>query len=440
MLELGDLVRIRVESISQNGDGIAYHGDSEIHVRGLFPGEIAEVAIEHRSQHRPWIHASVRSRISDHPGRRPAPCPHHGDCNGCVLMDIDVRSQRELKLEALRGTHGLPVDDIVGEAPEDLPYRCSSKRIVGGVRGDVRLGSYRRGTHELADMDGCRVDHPSIVAGTLELRSAINELALEPYDEVLGRGDLRYVWLKANREGDLLLTLITAEPCSRAAKELADRLKLPIGVAWGVQSTTGNALRGATVRPLRGRQSLSLDIADVEVEAGPLGFMQPNPVVAGMAYRDLVRMPAGGWTRGRFALDLYAGAGITTALLRRHFEQVAPCEAYPESARALGVEPELAESFLARVVAASGAGRRAVDLVVANPPRGGLGPIICGQLNRLGAARLHIMSCYPSSLADDLRRLTGTDGAYRLLRTRAYDTLPQTAHIEIVAWLVASGG
>jgi tRNA/tmRNA/rRNA uracil-C5-methylase (TrmA/RlmC/RlmD family) len=46
------------------------------------------------------------------------------------------------------------------------------------------------------------------------------------------------------------------------------------------------------------------------------------------------------------------------------------------------------------------------------------------------------MSCAPPSLSEDLRRLTGPDGNYRLIQARAFDTLPQTAHIEVITWLV----
>lgn len=38
------------------------------------------------------------------------------------------------------------------------------------------------------------------------------------------------------------------------------------------------------------------------------------------------------------------------------------------------------------------------------------------------------MSCNPRSLRDDLGRLTGPEGSYRLIGARAFDTLPQTAH------------
>jgi 23S rRNA (uracil1939-C5)-methyltransferase len=96
----------------------------------------------------------------------------------------------------------------------------------------------------------------------------------------------------------------------------------------------------------------------------------------------------------------------------------------------------LVEDYLARILADAHHLLRNAELVIANPPRGGLGPTVCEQLNGLGAPRLHLMSCSPASLVDDLRRLTGPAGRYRLIGARAFDTLPQTNHIEVVVWLV----
>jgi tRNA/tmRNA/rRNA uracil-C5-methylase (TrmA/RlmC/RlmD family) len=129
------------------------------------------------------------------------------------------------------------------------------------------------------------------------------------------------------------------------------------------------------------------------------------------------------------AFDLYAGVGATTRALRRSFTQVLPCELHPESARALGVAPEDAAAFLARTARE---GRRA-ELIVANPPRKGLGPEVCAALAASGAGELRIMSCGPEGLARDLATLSG---CYRLQTLRAFDTLPQTPHVELVARLV----
>lgn len=432
----GDIITVMAQTLSRHGDGVAQYEDYEVHVAGLLPGETGDVELDYVSRQRPRAHGTAQRRRNTHPGRRPAPCTHHGRCHGCPLMEMDLPSQHELKRTELSREYGLTVDRLEVPQGDGLRYRWSSKRVVHGVPGNAVLGSYMRGTHNVADMGGCLVDHPDIVRCAQELLSVANELEVEPYDELSELGDLRYAWFKTDGGGQVLLTLITAEPRSPSIYALTEALEVPTGIAWGVNSSRGNDLRGTSLRPLRGRQSLTLDIAGVKFHCGPLGFLQPNPRAITMAYHDLVRVPAGGTPHGRVALDLYAGAGVTTTLLRENFAEVYPCESYPESARQLGVEPKLVEEFLAEILVNPRGPGNAPDLVVANPPRGGLGPTVCQQLNQLHASRLHVMSCNPRSLRDDLARLTGEDGAYRLIQTRAFDTLPQTAHIELVAWLV----
>ncbi len=432
----GDSITVCAESLSRHGDGVATYEGVEVHVAGLLPGETGDIELDYVSRQRPRAHGSVLNRRNTHPGRRPPPCPHHGRCNGCAVMDMGVEAQRELKVQELDTQHGLQVDRVVAVDQDGLRYRWSSKRVFAGEPGELVLGSFMRGTHNVADMSGCAVDHPDIVAVTEELIAVANELGAAAYDELDETGDLRYAWFKADGHGNVLLAIITADPLATLVHAVADRLRAPVGVAWGVHSGRGNDMRGVTIRPIRGRQTLEIELCGERVHVGPQGFLQPNPRAAALAYHDLVRVPAGGFPHGRVALDLYAGAGITTGLLRAQFEVVVPSESYPESARALGIKAELVEEFLAAILADPHHPHRLADLVVANPPRGGLGAEVCDQLNQLRAPRLHIMSCSPASLTEDLGRLTGDDGAYRLLQCRAFDTLPQTAHIELVAWLV----
>ncbi|MBC8070159.1 MAG: class I SAM-dependent RNA methyltransferase [Deltaproteobacteria bacterium] len=435
-MKAGETITVQAEWLSKHGDGVGRLGDMEIHVAGLLPGETGDVKLDYVSKQRPRAHGQVLTRRNTHPGRRPAPCRHHGRCNGCALMDMDLASQRELKRLELERTHGILVDRLVTESRDGRGYRFSSKRVFAGPPGRIVLGSYMRTTHNVADMRGCLVDHPDISACADELGEVASELLAVPFDENDGEGDLRYAWFKTDGHGQTLVAIITAEPLRSAVHDIAARLERPAGVAWGVKSGIGNDMRGVTLRPLRGRQSVAVDFGDAIAHVGPLGFLQPNPAAAAIAYHDLVHVPAGGALHGRLALDLYAGAGVTTSLLRSRFDEVVPCESYPDSARTLGCEPELVEEFLARLLADAHHPHRSPDLVVANPPRGGLGGTVCEQLNELHVPRLHLMSCNPASLAEDLRRLTGEHGRYRVFGARAFDTLPQTNHIEVVVWLV----
>ncbi len=435
MLE-GDLIEGTIARLDAEGDGVAEVEGRAVLVPGAFPGEVVRARVLHVAKRRPLAHARLHELVTACPERREAPCLQHptrgGRCTGCPLLPLDEEAQRAALREMLAREHGLEVDRVRHRPGGGLRYRWSSKRIVVGGRGAVRLCSFARGTHRPADMAGCLLEHPSIERAFAELVGAANALEVQPFDERYGTGELRYAWAKTDGER-VLLTLVTATDDRASVERLAAALEVPTAVAWSLQPSRGNALRGDAPVMLRGGP-LEATIAGVPFAIGPLGFLQPNPPLIAEAYGELVSAPGGAPRAGRLAFDLYAGAGITTALLRRSFERVIPCESYPESAEALGVAPRSVAEFLAEVLASADPTLRAPELVVANPPRRGLGAEVAELLRRLGAPYLQIMACGPAGLAADLGRLCA-DGLYRVVRLEAFETLPQTPHVELVAWL-----
>ncbi|HEY6878357.1 MAG TPA: hypothetical protein VI299_10090 [Polyangiales bacterium] len=421
-MKAGENTELAVQSLTLVGEGVGQLVERSVHVRGVFPGERALVRIEAVSRHHPRAHARLRSLLEAHPSRRQAPCLDHesrlGRCTGCALMELDEAAQREAKRAMLHERFGLLVSEVEA-APRPLGYRHSSKRVAlrDAKSGGPYLGSYSHGSHRPAAMGHCLVDHPLLMRAFSSVESNMRALSIEPYDELLHTGDLRYVWAKTNGE-QVIVTLITARETTRV-RELAVRLPVE-GVLHSVQSAHTNALRGRPAQLLRGEGEVVLALLDQRVEVGALGFVQPNPAVAADAYCALTSHPG-----GKLAFDLYAGAGITTRILRQKFERVVACEAQPESAAALGIDPSTVETFLT-------APRETPDLVIANPPRKGLGAEVCHALTQLASPALHVMSCGPEGLARDLAALAEH---YELVSLRAFDTLPQTAHVELVAQL-----
>jgi 23S rRNA (uracil1939-C5)-methyltransferase len=70
--------------------------------------------------------------------------------------------------------------------------------------------------------------------------------------------------------------------------------------------------------------------------------------------------------------------------------------------------------------------------VVVNPPRSGCAPAVIDSIARSTARRFVYVSCDPTTLARDVRRLGGD---WRIESLRAFDLFPQTAHVETVATL-----
>ncbi len=428
----GDTAELDITAIDADGMGVATLGSRTCHVAGGFVGERVVVRITHVARQRPIAYAVVVNVVRPHLQRRRAPCSHHesrarNGCTGCPLMLLTAEGQHALKQDRLRAL-GLTPDRWVDVVGAELGYRWSSKRVAQGSAGRLMLGSYLRGSHRVADMITCQVDHPKIAACAMELQRLANDLRIAGYDEATHQGELRYVWFKTNGH-EVLVTLVSAIEVTPALRTLAEQLTSAVGVHCALQTETGNNMRGQDARLLRGKASLALQLADVMLEVGPLGFLQPNPTVAALAYHDLCRDAAGTSIEGGLALDVYAGAGATTRQLQRQFTEVIANDADQESARGLQVPPQDAAAFLHGLHER----RLSPQLIVCNPPRGGMGPKVCEELLRLSPARIHIMSCNPESLAKDLSLLTPQ---YDVEATRAYDTLPQTWHVEVVTWLV----
>jgi len=423
----GDILEVDVSGLTLEGQGLAHLEERTVAISGAFPGEQAKIRITEVSKQQPRAYATTQTILRPHAARRRVPCGSHvdhgGACTGCALMPLEVDAQRELKRQLLQDQFGISVSKVEG-SDAALGYRYSAKRVVFGSKGKIRLGSYARSSHRPAPMWDCLVDHPRLREAFAALTEQASALAIAAYDETTGTGDLRYAWAKT--DGTLaILTLVTTLADSRAAKDLPDRLPGLAGILHSVQGARTNNMRGDEPRLLRGVSELEVPMLSEQIGAGALGFLQPNPEVAAMAYQALIEAPA-----GELAFDLYAGVGLTTRLLRRVHREVVACEAYAESARALGIEPERAEDFLARQNAQTM--RPAPGLVVANPPRQGLGERVCQELLTLAPERIHLMSCGPEGFARDLARLMAR---YTLVETRAFDTLPQTPHVELVAKL-----
>ena len=424
---------VTFDHIDLAGHGVARGAERRLIVEGVFGGETARAEVVHRSKHHPRDVGRLVKITEPLASRRVAPCIAHATraagCGGCPLMVIGEEDQRDQKRRMLQAI-GLTVDQVVETTP--LGYRHSAKRIAFDDGSGLRLGSWARGTHEGAWMKGCLVDHPAVTETVEELEQVARALGVAAYDERTGEGELRYAWCKTNGQ-EVLLTLIMARDTKRAA-ELAERLERPTTIASSVQASSGNTIRGEEALILRGPPRLVVDIGGVRTEVGPLGFMQPNPNAIALAYRDLVSADPtpdalGASTHGRetlLAWDLYAGSGVTTQMLRSRFREVVPCERDPELAATLGVAPKSVQRFLDEA-------QDEPSLVICNPPRRGLGESVCAALIRHHPAELRIMSCGPQGLVKDIAALQA--GGYALTSLRAYDTLPQTPHVELVAKL-----
>jgi 23S rRNA (uracil1939-C5)-methyltransferase len=192
---------------------------------------------------------------------------------------------------------------------------------------------------------------------------------------------------------------------------------------------------------LDGPGYLQYEAAGNRLRVGHLSFFQTNRFVID----DLTRAVAGE-SAGKLAFDLFAGVGLFSLALVRHFERVIAVDSNLAAVSDLksnidvtgaAVQPVnmTAEGFLATT-------SEVPDLLILDPPRAGVAPEALARILALMPPRITYLSCDPATLARDLAVLTGAPAGqpgYHIRELMLWDIFPETYHIETLVRLERSG-
>jgi 23S rRNA (uracil1939-C5)-methyltransferase len=401
---------VRIERIAAGGDGVGRLADGRtVFVPRSAPGDT--VRLRDVTRQARFARARIAAIEEASPDRAAPACPHYvaDECGGCQLqhlaLPVQQRVRRGIVGDALRRIGRLDVPDPPLEpSPQAWRYRSRVTLHASGSGG--RIGYHRLGRPgDIFALDECHLASDAVTGlwqGVRHHRRLLPE----------GLADLT---LRESRDGTRHVLARNAAPqaWSRGG-ELARAL-----VADGVAATVWWQPPGGVARVMGGEG----------VEGGSV-FEQVHPAMGDRLRAHAVERL--GPTEGAHAWDLYAGIGEATVLLREGGATVESVErdrrAVALAARRLGDGARPVAGAVEEVVGSL----RQPDLVLTNPPRGGMDPRVTARLAERPPARLAYVSCDPATLARDLGRL---GAAMRLVEVTAFDLFPQTAHVETVAIL-----
>ena len=416
---------VRILSIAAGGDGVGKLEDGRtVFVPRTAPGDLIEV--ERLRESKRFARARLARVLEPGPNRVVPPCPHYtrDDCGGCQLQHLNPAAQLSAKQsivgEALRRVGKVEVSDP-SVIPSGQMWEYRAKITL------ARDASGRIGLHPLDrpdrvfNLDRCYITAPALMAAWEVIRR----------DPELLPDDLTHLILRLDREGSRHVIVQTGG--KRAWQQYAELGRAL--VAASVPAVIWYHPEGGAARVVAG----SPDAYPATV------FEQVNPEMGDTARGfALERMGAVG---GRHVWDLYSGIGETTAALLAAGGMV---ESVESDARAV----RLARSRARQVLRIPEDGRfpagiachvgrveetlpklKDPDLIIANPPRGGMDGAAVQQILERKATRLVYISCDPATLARDIGRLAPR---FRPGSVQAFDLFPQTAHVETVTVLEAA--
>jgi 23S rRNA (uracil1939-C5)-methyltransferase len=397
----------------------AYGGESlgrdpsgrPVFVPYVLPGE--RVVVEVTEAHPTWARGRPLDLLQSSPGRLAPRCRHFTHCGGCHYQHMTYEAQLRAKtailstqLARLAGLADPPVRPIVA-APDPWNYR---NHVQFGVDPAGRVTLQAAGAGRSFRVEECHLPEPAIAGlwPRLDLPSGL------PVERVS---------LRAGSGGDALIAFHGAGP---PAIELESSTEA--SVVW---------LGEDELVVLAGDGSIEISVHSRTFSVSAGSFFQVHTALLAPLV-DLV-LEALAVRPGEVVYDLYAGVGLFSAFLADAGATVLAVEESPSACA--DFERNLADLeaslFASTVEQALPILPSRPDAALVDPPRAGLSQEALVALVDRAPHRLVYVSCDPSTLARDARRL-GLAG-YALDHITPIDLFPQTFHIESVSRWVLQG-
>lgn len=388
-----------VEKWVYGGSGLVRIDGQVAFVPFTLPGERVRLgAVKRRAS---VLEAELGLILEASPDRIEARCPVYERCGGCHYQhapyEYQLARKVEIVAETLRRVGKIEPPESIGTVSAD-PWQYRNRNQFRIER--ARIGYLAAGSHKLVDIEECPISSPAINQALRAIRKKLHDPHWPRF--------LRSIELFTNGE-QVMMNVLETDGGRRLARGFFE---------WLEQWVPGAALG-----------SIRYEVGGFDYQVSHGSFFQVNRFLAGRLVECAL-----GEAAGESAIDLYAGVGLFTVALAKRFNRVAGVESHGAAVRdmernaeasggSIGVHRAQAEQYLERI-------KTAPDLILADPPRSGLGRGVVGHLLRLSPRRIHLVSCDPPTMARDAAALLA--GGYRIEKTTLVDMFPQTYHIETV--------
>ncbi len=424
-----------IESLDQEGRGLARLEGKAIFIDGALPGE--KVTYKITREKTSYAFADLVEVLKPSNLRVTPQCKHYGLCGGCKLQHLDFAGQVAAKQRLLENdlAHIGKVTPVSMLPPIYGPtwgYRHKARLSVKYVtkKERVLVGFNEKGTRYVADMNSCEVLVPAVSALIAPLQAMIAQLTLRdkiPQIELaVGEGD--YIVL-------IFRMMDTLQPTDEIIlKAFADAHKVNV---W--TQTKGPD----TVKPYYPLDANALKYSLPEYALTypfkPNEFTQVNPQINQVMVRRAMQLLSP--QKDERVADFFCGIGNFTLPIARSGASVLGLEGL-DNLVARAVESATLNSLqhttkfgvvdLFKMTSESLTGLGHFDKWLVDPPRDGAFELVKALDETNSPQRIVYVSCNPATLARDADVLVNEKG-YVMSAAGVMNMFPHTTHVESIA-------
>ena len=430
--------RVTIESLDQEGRGIAHAEGKVIFIEGALTGEVVSYASYRK---KPSFELAQMTALHRAASIRVEPkCKHYGMCGGCSMQHLDSRVQVAVKQRILEDS----LSRIGKVKPESiLPAiygqawgyreraRISAKYVI--KKEKMLVGFHEKRSSFVADMQSCEILEPKVASLIQPLANLLAGLSI--------RDKLPQIEVAVGENVYVLVLRIMAPLSSEdeaALRAFADQHS----VQFWLQSKEPETV--VPFYPLDAPElTYSLPEFGVVMPFAPGEFTQVNSQLNRVMISRAIRLldPQ----KGERIVDFFCGLGNFTLPIARSGAQVTGIEgsdalvkraAQNAASNTLSANTAFSARNLFEMDEAALAALGRFDKWLIDPPRDGAMELVKSITPEIAPDLIVYVSCNPATLARDAAELVLR--GYVLKSAGVMNMFPQTSHVESIAVFVRS--
>jgi 23S rRNA (uracil1939-C5)-methyltransferase len=454
---------LEIIDVAAEGKSIAKHGNMVIFVKGLIPGDIADIQIT--SMRKKFMEGYAKKMIRYSDMRVDPFCSHFGVCGGCKWQNLPYDKQLYYKQKQVAdnleriGKIELPeISPILGSARQKyyrnkLEYTFSESRWLTGdeVNSEVdiverrALGFHLNGKFDrILDIENCYLQDD---LGN-QIRNAVRDFTIKNnysfYNQRQNSGLMRNLIIRNTISGEWMVIVVFNENNETIINELMnfikDRFNQITSLFYVINTKSNDIISDRELILFHGKPFIIEELDVLKFKLGPKSFFQTNSLQAAELYQ--VALNFANLHTNDIVYDLYTGIGTIALLAAKKCKKVIGIEYIEEAigdARenaalnsisnadffAGDMKDVLTEDFI-RI-------HGHPDVIITDPPRAGMHADVIESILAANPRRIVYVSCNPATQARDIQLLSEN---YRVIGIQPVDMFPHTHHVENVVSMI----
>ncbi len=431
-------MRLKIEKIGINGEGIGYYHRIPVFCDGALPEEIIDVKLPTTKEK--YYRIKNYKVITPSPLRIKPLCPLQEKCGGCRLMHMDIQAQkkwkRELLVEAL-WKYGHVKEHFIRDMKESddaFYYRNACKLPIQELDGKIVSGMYQPNTNHFVPIETCIIHSKELESLRKEVLSVLNKHSIHAYNPKTKTG-LRYLVLRTLQE-ESQCTLVTGKDTFEETL-IDDLMKIPtlVSLSQSIQTDKhAHEIFGKKIQTLAGKDTISFTINDISLELSADSFFQLNYEQASKLYAMAIQKIDPCDT----LVEAYCGVGAMSLLANDKAKHIIGIEYVPnaiENAKRNASANNRTIDFIVGDAAKQLkkiCKERKVDTLLVDPPRSGLDDAFIQTVLENEIHKIIYISCNPATLGKNLKLLKHK---YQVRTVIPFDLFPNTPQVESITVL-----